>query len=110
MARLFKGRKMDYELAIIGAGPAGLTAASELLKINNFRVEVLDQNYVIGGLARTTKYKGCKFDIGPHRFISRSDKIIKFWKKLMEGERENNFVQLSRFTRIYYNKYYMTNI
>ena len=93
---------------IIGGGPAGLTAAQELLKSENFEVKILDQNSKVGGLSRTTEYKGCKFDIGPHHFITQSEKIAKYWKNLMQEEEKkgNYFVQLSRFTRIYYNKHF----
>ena len=60
---------------IIGAGPAGLTAGIELLKTGNFEVTVIERDAVVGGLAKTTDYKGCKYDIGPHHFITDSSKI-----------------------------------
>ena len=87
---------------IIGAGPAGLTAGIELLKTGNFEATVLERDNVIGGLARTTEYRGCRYDIGPHHFITSSEKIEKWWKDLMTGD----FLEHKRFTRIYYNNHF----
>ena len=67
---------------IIGAGPAGLTAGIELLQSKNYSVAVLERDYVVGGLARTTEYKGCRYDIGPHHFITHAPHIEKWWKDL----------------------------
>ncbi|MCF7799656.1 NAD(P)-binding protein [Candidatus Babeliales bacterium] len=95
-------------ILIIGAGPAGLTAASELSKIENSKIKILEKNSTIGGLSRTTEFNGCKFDIGPHHFITESQKIEKWWLELMREEevRGNKFKQLTRFTRIYYKKHF----
>ncbi|MBX9830369.1 FAD-dependent oxidoreductase [Candidatus Babeliales bacterium] len=87
---------------IIGAGPAGLTAGIELLKTGNFEATVLERDNVIGGLARTTEYRGCRYDIGPHHFITSSEKIETWWKDLMQGD----FLEHKRFTRIYYNNHF----
>lgn len=89
-------------IVIIGAGPAGLTAGIELLKTNNYNVTLVEKESVVGGLARTTEYKGCRFDIGPHHFITESEKIEKWWKDLMQDD----FIKLKRFTRIYYKKHF----
>ncbi|MBD3231380.1 NAD(P)-binding protein [Candidatus Dependentiae bacterium] len=96
--------KLKKNVVIIGAGPAGLTAAFELLKSSNFNVQILEKDSVVGGLSKTLEYKKCKFDIGPHHFITESEKINKWWHDVMEEERiyGNDFIQLSRFTRIYY--------
>lgn len=93
---------------IIGAGPAGLTAAEQLLKTNNFSVDLLEKDSFVGGLSRTTSYKGCKFDFGPHHFITESAEIEKYWKDLMQSEEllGNPFVKCRRFTRIYYKKHF----
>jgi len=95
-------------VTIIGAGPAGLTAASELLKLDKFKVNIVEKDSVVGGLSRTTEFNGCKFDIGPHHFITESPKIEKWWLDLMQGEesRGNEFKVLRRFTRIYYEKHF----
>ncbi|QQR49641.1 NAD(P)/FAD-dependent oxidoreductase [bacterium] len=87
---------------IIGAGPAGLTAGIELLKTGTFEATVLERENVIGGLACTTEYRGCRYDIGPHHFITSSEKIEKWWKDLMQGD----FLEHKRFTRIYYNNHF----
>ena len=87
---------------IIGAGPAGLTAALELLKTENFSVTVLERDHVVGGLAKTTTYKGCKYDIGPHHFITDSAKIQQWWEEIMQGD----FIKHKRYTRIFYKKHF----
>jgi len=90
------------KVAIVGAGPAGLTAAAELLKKEKYQVILLEQDHAIGGFAKTVDFKGCKFDIGPHHYITDSPKIMRWWKDLM-GE---DFFHLKRFTRIYYKKHF----
>lgn len=94
--------KSNHSALIIGAGPAGLTAGIELLKTKKFKVSILEREKIIGGLARTTDYKGYKFDIGPHHFITEAPHIEKWWKDLMGDD----FITLKRFTRIYYKKHY----
>ncbi|MFA5074614.1 MAG: NAD(P)-binding protein [Candidatus Babeliales bacterium] len=95
-------------IVIIGAGPSGLAAASELLKLDNSKVKILEKGSVVGGLSRTTEFNGCKFDIGPHHFITESQKIEKWWLDLMKDEEilGNKFKKLTRFTRIYYKKHF----
>ncbi|MGI6715970.1 MAG: NAD(P)/FAD-dependent oxidoreductase [Eubacteriales bacterium] len=68
---------------IIGAGPAGLTAAYELLKTTDIKVIVLEATDVIGGISQTVVYKGNRMDIGGHRFFSKDDRVNEFWKNLM---------------------------
>ena len=95
-------------VVIIGAGPAGLAAGFELIKTKKFNLSILEKNEIVGGLSRTTDYNGCKFDIGPHHFITQSDFVEIWWKEVMKGEVVfgNRFVQLRRFTRIYYKKHF----
>ena len=64
---------------IIGAGPAGLTAAWELLSRSDIAVTVLEKTGEIGGLSRTVNYKGNRMDIGGHRFFSKSDRVMRWW-------------------------------
>ena len=85
---------------IIGGGPAGLTAGYELAKNHNWVVTIVDKNSLIGGLSRTTEYSGCRFDVGPHHFITEHKHIQKWWENIMGDD----FIKLKRFTRIYYKK------
>ncbi len=64
---------------IIGAGPAGLTAAYELLMRTDVRPIVLEKNPDVGGLARTIQHHGNLMDIGGHRFFSKSDRVMNWW-------------------------------
>lgn len=68
---------------IIGAGPAGLTAAYELLMRSDVLPIIIEKSDVIGGLARTIEYKGNHIDIGPHRFFSKSDRVMDWWMTMM---------------------------
>jgi protoporphyrinogen oxidase len=71
---------------IIGAGPAGLTAALELLRRTDIRPIVLEASEEIGGISRTVRYKGNRMDIGGHRFFSKSDRVMQWWMELMPPE------------------------
>src|ERR1700761_9169290 len=68
---------------IIGAGPAGLTAALELLRRSDIIPIVLEASNEIGGISRTIRYKGNRMDIGGHRFFSKSDRVMQWWMDLM---------------------------
>lgn len=81
---------------IIGAGPAGLTAAYELLNRTNVKPVILEKSDSMGGLARTVVYKGNRIDIGPHRFFSKSDRVMDWWLNMIPLESTNgNPVQIS---------------
>lgn len=82
---------------IIGAGPAGLTAAYELCKAG-VTATVLESGSLCGGLARTEQYKGYRFDIGGHRFYTKVEAVERLWHELL-GE---DFVLRPRLSRIYY--------
>ena len=71
---------------IIGAGPAGLTAAIELQKRSLIKPIVLEASQEIGGISRTVRYKGNRMDIGGHRFFSKSDRVMRWWLDLMPVE------------------------
>jgi protoporphyrinogen oxidase len=71
---------------IIGAGPAGLTAALELLRRTDIKPVVLEASREIGGISRTVRYKGNRMDIGGHRFFSKSDRVMQWWLELMPPE------------------------
>ena len=89
---------MKTNVAIIGAGPAGLTAAYLLAK-NNVDVTVLeaDPTYV-GGISRTAKYKGFHFDIGGHRFFSKSKEVNDLWSEILPDD----MLERPRSSRIFY--------
>ena len=78
--------KTKRTAVIIGAGPAGLTAALELLRRTDIVPIVLEASEEIGGISRTIKYKGNRMDIGGHRFFSKSDRVMQWWMDLMPPE------------------------
>ncbi len=95
---------MLKSVVIIGAGPAGLTAAYLLAK-ENVPVTVLeaDPDYV-GGIARTVVYKGYCFDIGGHRFFSKAKEVEDFWTEILP----NDMLIRPRSSRIFYQKKYFS--
>ena len=68
---------------IIGAGPAGLTAALELQRHSDVHPIVLEATDEIGGISRTIRYQGNRMDIGGHRFFSKSDRVMEWWLDVM---------------------------
>src|SRR5262249_2215426 len=84
---------------VIGAGPAGLTAAYELAK-NGIRPTVLEKTDKVGGLARTESRNGYRFDIGGHRFYSKVPEIEELWRMMLE----DSLLKVPRLSRIYYRK------
>src|ERR1700722_7004496 len=74
---------MAQKAIIIGAGPAGLTAALELLRNTQIQPVILEATDEIGGISRTIRYKGNRMDIGGHRFFSKSDRVMQWWLELM---------------------------
>ncbi len=68
---------------IIGAGPAGLTAAYCLLKETDVKPIILEESDFVGGISRTFEYKGNRMDIGGHRFFSKNDEVNRIWQELM---------------------------
>ena len=77
---------MSRRAIIIGAGPAGLTAALEFLRNTDITPIVLEASQEIGGISRTIRYKGNRMDIGGHRFFSKSDRVMQWWMDLMPPE------------------------
>jgi protoporphyrinogen oxidase len=92
--------KPDTHVVVIGAGPAGLTAAYDLCKAGISSV-VLEKDKVVGGISRTVKYKGYHFDIGGHRFFTKVKAVEAMWREVLA---EGQFLRRSRLSRIYYNK------
>ena len=73
-------------VVIIGGGPAGLTAAWELIKdggADRYDVTVLEETHEFGGISRTVKHNGNRMDIGGHRFFSKDDRIMDWWKSTL---------------------------
>jgi protoporphyrinogen oxidase len=90
------------QVVIIGAGPAGLTAAYELTRLN-VPVVVLEKGDQVGGLSRTNTYKGYYFDMGGHRFFTKSSEVQAMWQEVLGGD----FLRRPRLSRIYYkNKFF----
>src|SRR5258708_38921165 len=75
--------QMKKKAIIIGAGPAGLTAAYELLKRTDIIPVILEKSGDIGGISKTINYKGNRMDMGPHRFFSKSDRVMNWWLNIM---------------------------
>ncbi|MBV9767535.1 MAG: NAD(P)/FAD-dependent oxidoreductase [Acidobacteriaceae bacterium] len=81
---------------IIGAGPAGLTAAYELLTRTDITPMVLEKSEYMGGISRTVNYKGNRIDIGGHRFFSKSDRVMRWWLKILPMQTVNgNHAQIT---------------
>ena len=79
---------MRKKAVILGAGPAGLTAALELVRQSDIQPIVLEAGDCVGGISRTVRYNGNRMDIGGHRFFSKSDKVMRWWLELMPVEHE----------------------
>ena len=86
-------------VVIIGAGPAGLTAAYELAK-SSIQSVVLEKDDVVGGISRTAEYKGYLFDIGGHRFFTKVGVVEKMWQEVLGGD----FLSRPRMSRIFYKR------
>jgi protoporphyrinogen oxidase len=89
--------ELSAPVIILGAGPAGLSAAYELSG-KGIPSILLEQDSVVGGLARTIEYKGYRFDIGGHRFYTKLASIEKIWKDVLGDD----MLVRPRFSRIYY--------
>lgn len=87
----------DDAVVIIGAGPAGLTAAYELVR-RNIQPIVIEKSNRLGGLARTEIFKGYRFDIGGHRFFTKVKEVEDLWEEMLGQE----FLIVHRLSRIYY--------
>ena len=84
-------------VVILGAGPAGLTAAYELSSMG-IPCVVLEREAVVGGLSRTVEYKGFRFDIGGHRFYTKVSLVQQIWREILGGD----LLTCTRLSRIYY--------
>jgi protoporphyrinogen oxidase len=75
--------KTQKTAVIIGAGPAGLTAAYELLDKTDIKPVIFEKNGYIGGISKTINYKGNRMDIGGHRFFSKSQRVMDWWTNIL---------------------------
>ncbi len=86
------------DVAIIGAGPAGLTAAYLLTKAG-YSVSVIEKDpHYVGGISRTVQHEGFRFDIGGHRFFSKSQDVVALWNEILP----HDFIDRPRMSRIFY--------
>ena len=90
---------VDAEVLVIGAGPAGLTAAYCLTKQAQSVLVIERDPAYVGGISRTVNYKGFLFDIGGHRFFSKSSEVVALWQEILPDD----FIARPRLSRIYYN-------
>jgi protoporphyrinogen oxidase len=88
------------EAVIAGGGPAGLTAAHELTKHGRTCVVLEADPHMVGGISRTDVYKRYRFDIGGHRFFSKSQEVNEIWREVLGDQ----LVTRSRMSRIYYDR------
>jgi protoporphyrinogen oxidase len=94
---------IDAEVFIVGAGPAGLTAAYCLTKETPSVIVIEKDPVYVGGISRTVHHNGFLFDIGGHRFFSKAKEIVDLWHEILPDD----FIERPRLSRIYYNgKYY----
>ena len=102
---------------VAGAGPAGLTAAFELLQRTNIQPVVFEQTTALGGIAQTYNYRGNRIDLGGHRFFSKSNRVMQWWFDLLPPEdapgqprdpdREDNLLlHRHRLSRIFYRQHF----
>ena len=100
--RLVQQIRPGDHIVVIGAGPAGLTAAYEIATRTQARVTVLEGDAVVGGISRTVQYNGFRFDLGGHRFFTKITPVYKMWREILGSE----FIKVPRQSRIFYNGRY----
>lgn len=88
-----EGITIMKNVVIIGAGPAGLTAAYELLQRapKEYSITILEESNAIGGISKTVKYKNNRMDIGGHRFFSKDQQVMDWWQKMMPRQGKPSF-------------------
>lgn len=97
-----KVNSKSYECCIIGAGPAGLGVAYELVKNGVKDILIIDKNKLAGGLARTEVFNGNRFEVGSHRFYTKNKEVDKIWHDTLGPL----FKPVTRFSRIYFKNNY----
>ncbi len=91
-------KQLNVDVAIIGAGPAGLTAGYLLTKQGKTVAIIEKDDTYVGGISRTVEHEGYRFDIGGHRFFSKSKQVVDLWDEILPDD----FIQRPRMSRIYY--------
>src|SRR5690554_4345257 len=91
-------REVEADVVIIGAGPAGLTAGYLLAKQGKSVAIIEKDPTYVGGISRTVEHEGYRFDIGGHRFFSKSEQVVALWNEILPDD----FIQRPRMSRIYY--------
>ena len=93
---------MSKKAIIIGAGPAGLTAAYELLKKTDIKPVILEASDMIGGISKTIEYKGNRIDIGGHRFFSKNQDVTNLWNEILplQGKPSKDDIVLERKVKL----------
>ena len=91
-------KQLAVDVAIIGAGPAGLTAGYLLTKQGKSVAVIEKDATYVGGISRTVEHEGYRFDIGGHRFFSKSQQVVDLWNEILPDD----FIQRPRMSRIYY--------
>ena len=86
-------------MVVIGGGPAGLTAGLEYCKSDGECTVLESDPHYLGGLARTVERNGARFDLGGHRFFSKNQEIVAWWKEVLPPE---DFIEVDRRSRIFY--------
>lgn len=93
---------MSKTAIIIGAGPAGLTAAYELVTKTDIKPIIIERTNDIGGISRTIVHNGNRMDIGGHRFFSKSDIVMQWWQEIMPIQGSESKDEILK--EIYYHK------
>ncbi len=89
---------IEVDVVIVGAGPAGLTAGYLLTKQGKSVAIIEKDKTYVGGISRTVEHEGYRFDIGGHRFFSKSQQVVDLWNEILPDD----FIQRPRMSRIYY--------
>ncbi len=103
---IYNKKESGAVAVIIGAGPAGLTAAYELVDRSELFPLIFEESDKVGGISRTECYKGNRIDIGGHRFFSKSQRVVSWWEKVMpfgnDLQQKRTMMRRRRISRIYY--------